>query len=185
MYCNPIKIQLLNDTHLCIMPCLPDYTPVGAGVFDSGSINVKMGLTGQQQNVVSGVEIDGDYIVIPISQNTPIGAYDVHITGTIGGRAVSDNRRELIEIVKYGNGIAYERYFSQMIIIGLPDSEIQRIKAEYEAKIAELEAKIEEFNQRIEGLDNIAKEETSQKILAAVSLTAAQADEDWQNVKPI
>lgn len=230
-----IKIQVLNDTKLSIRPVLPDGKTV-VPVEDITNLRVSWGVNGHEVESMIEPEIikkDG-YLVLPISSMLPLGVYDVHIQGTIGGREISDNRLAMFELVKYGNGISYDNYYTDMVIIGLPDSELERLKAEYEAKRDEYQHLVDELNrgevatkadlglapgETVAGLikagggggggltpeqwAQIAKEETLtglastlaayqtanaaklDTIITNTSLTAAQADEDWQNVKPV
>lgn len=218
---------------LCVRPVLPDgvtVVPIGyqQGELDEAHIKVVLGINGHETEEVSGLQFKDGYICIPISHTMPLGVYDVHITGLMNGedqetdREVSDNRKAMFELVKYGNGITYDRYYTDMVIIGLPDSYIEKLRHEMEQKIAEAEAAKEAWMSKAQALDGLAKqgdnqeatntaiynlvmqgggggggaippiqfdalakEVTARKILDAVSLKAKQADEDWQNVKPI
>ncbi len=254
---DTIKIQLLNDTKLCVRLVLPDGNPI-PDISEFSLKSVRWGIHGHETESVTGAEVKDGYVQIPISHTMPLGVYDVHILGSFGQlqdeREVSDNRHAMFELVKYGNGISYENYYTDMVIIGLPDSYVEALRQELEKKIEDAEAAKADFEKRIEDLDDIAKESTlnevkeavdnihidipedlarkgdidaaktsikedinyltkistdakdnsqaakmasetllsisdmfNQKldtIIANTSLTAAQADEDWQNVKP-
>lgn len=207
-----IKIQVLNDTKLCVLPVLPDLKTV-VPVESISGLTVSWGIRGHETDPVA-VQIENGYIVLPISATMPLGVYSVHMQGTINGEQWSDNRHEMFELVQYGEGIRYDRYYTTTVIVGLPDETLAQIIAELEAKRDEYQHLVDELNrgevatksdlglqpgETVAGLikagggggitpeqyNALAKEETSQAILAAVSLTAAQADEDWQNVQPI
>lgn len=160
-----IKIQLLNDTQLSIRPVLPDGKTV-VPVDDITNLRVSWGVNGHEVDPMYEPTItkqDG-YLVIPISSTLPLGVYDVHIQGTIDGREVSDNRHAMFELVKYGNGIAYEKYYTEMVIIGLPDSYVQQLREELERKIAEYEAAIEELQEKILSIGGIGTPDDGEEI---------------------
>lgn len=274
-----IKIQQGNDTTLCIRPILHDGTALEYGTGDGQiyEVEVQFGTKGHFDSPISWTWKDG-YVCIPISRYMPVGAYDVRIAGVVcpdeGHSEFQDSRHEMFEIVPYGNGIRYDKYYGEFVIVGLPDSLLERLKAEYEAKRDEYQHLVDELNrgevatkadlgllpgETVAGLikagggggggggltpeqwAQIAKEQTLESvgeevvngfnktnlvigtadqqperkgslmqragwcnttlanlvasistvqgkldtIIANTSLTAAQADEDWQNVQPI
>lgn len=229
-----IKIQVLNDTKLCVLPVLPDMKTV-VPVESISGLTVSWGIRGhetEKQTLTPPTE--NGYIVLPISASMPLGVYSVHMQGTVNGDQWSDHRYEMFELVKYGEGIRYDRYYTTTVIVGLPDETLAQIIAEMEAKRDEYQRLIDELNrgevatksdlglepgETVAGLikagggggggltpeqwEKIAKEKTLtilastldsyqtanaaklNTIIANTSLTAAQADEDWQNVQPI
>lgn len=174
-----IKIQVLNDTKLCVLPVLPDMKTI-VPVESISGLTVSWGIRGhetEKQTLTPPTE--NGYIVLPISASMPLGVYSVHMQGTINGEQWSDNRYEMFELVKYGEGIRYDRYYTTTVIIGLPDSYVQELREEWERKIAEAEAakqeaieKGEEYEQRIEKMDNIA---TKEDLLPLLSLEMFKA----------
>lgn len=154
-----IKIQLLNDTQLSIRPVFPDGKTV-VPVDDITNLRVSWGINGHEDEPMQEPTIfkkDG-YLVIPISSTLPLGVYDVHIQGTIGNREVSDNRHAMFELVKYGNGIAYEQYYTEMVIIGLPDTYIEELRLQLEQKIADADAAYQAWVSKAQNIDGLAKQ---------------------------
>lgn len=139
-----IKIQVLNDTKLCVLPVLPDMETV-VPVESISGLTVSWGIHGHETEPVA-VQIENGYIVLPISATMPLGVYSVHMQGTVNGEKWSDNRYEMFELTKYGEGIRYDRYYTTTVIVGLPDETLAQI-------IAEMEAKRDEYQQRIDQLD--------------------------------
>lgn len=215
-----IKIQVLNDTKLCVLPVLPDMKTV-VPVESISGLTVSWGIHGHETEPVA-TTIENGYIVLTISASMPLGVYSVHMQGTVNGDQWSDHRYEMFELVKYGEGIRYDRYYTTTVILGLSDDTLYQLRQEMEQKIAEAEAAKEAWMSKAQALDGLAKqgdnpeatntaiynlvmqgggggggaippiqfdalakEVTARKILDAVSLKAKQADEDWQNVKPI
>lgn len=175
---KPIKIQLLNDTNLCVRPVLPDGTHIDVDLLTG--ITVKWGVTGHETDPVEGVTTQDGFIIIPISHTMPLAVYDVHIQATLDGRMVSDNRNAMFELVKYGNGISYDRYYTEMVVIGLPDSEVERLRRELEEKIGEAEAAKEEADKKAE--------EYAEKIMEIDGIEdmvgAKQAFDSMKRIKP-
>lgn len=164
-----IKIQRLNDTTLCVRPVLPDGKTI-VPIDDEGQglttdISVVWGINGHETAPVEGISFKDGYICIPILYTMPLGAYDVHITGKmVDGREVSDNRRAMFELVEYGNGISYENYYTDMVIVGLPDQYAEDLRRELAEKIVEAEKarnaaveKSEEYAEALMNLDDIAR----------------------------
>lgn len=139
-----IKIQVLNDTKLCVLPVLPDMKTV-VPVESISDLTVRWGLKGHEAEAVT-VQIENGYIVLPISATMPLGVYSVHMQGTINDLKWSDNRYEMFELVKYGEGIRYDNYYTKTVILGLPDEVLAQIIAEFEAKRDEYQRLIDQLN---------------------------------------
>lgn len=157
-----IKIQVLNDTKLCVLPVLPDMKTI-VPVESISNLAVRWGLKGHETEPVA-TTIENGYIVLPISHTMPLGVYSVHITGKINDQEWSDNRLEMFELVKYGEGIRYDRYYTKTVIIGLPDQYAEELRRELAEKIVEAEKarnaaveKSEEYAEALMNLDDIAR----------------------------
>lgn len=159
-----IKIQQGNKTQLCLRPVLPDGTPI-PDTTALDMVHAVYTINGHDEEMRIK-EVSESHIVIALPETLPIAVYDVKVYGVIGDdeRPWSDNRKALFEIVKYGTGISYERYYTDLVIIGLPDQYVEQLRKEWERKIAEAEAaketaleKAHEYEDALMHLDDIAR----------------------------
>lgn len=173
-----IKIQVLNDTKLCVLPVLPDMKTI-VPVESISGLTVSWGIHGHETEPVA-TTIENGYIVLPISATMPLGVYSVHMQGTINGEQWSDNRYEMFELVKYGEGIRYDRYYTKTVVVGLPDSYVEELRRELEEKIGEAEAAKEEADKKAE--------EYAEKIMEIDGIEdmvgAKQAFDTMKRIKP-
>jgi len=181
---NPIKIQKGNDCELRIVPRLQDGTKVPASALSN--IVVKFEVAGVQTTQVHTVM--NDYICIALTDAMALGTYNVLIHAKIGTRDVEDNRLAVFQRVAWGNGISYEHYTTEFVIVATSDADLEALKAQLTAAIAAAQtaqaqaaAAKAAYIAKAEELDDIASETqaTANKntLLAAIANIDAKLQE--------
>ena len=150
---DTIKIPRGNDTQICIHPVLPDgetIVPVTKveGTPDAIFVEyVAFVIGGHEVQVVCEVDEEHGVILVPISSTLPEGSYDLLIMGSIADTIdVREDVKALFEIVPYTNSIAFEKYYTNLVIVGFPNAEIQALRRQYEQKIEEYQNLIDQLN---------------------------------------
>lgn len=149
-----IKIQSGNETNLSIRALLPDgITTVPIDQYEGFQVeHVYFTINGHEIEIPDSEWIEKDgLLVVPIHSDLVVGKYGIHVTGLMvspseeGTPAVDCNFIEAFEIVPYSDNVRYDMYHTDIFIVGLPDAELERLKAEYAAKVSEYQGLVDEL----------------------------------------
>lgn len=164
---KPVPIQIGTEVRLKVQPRLTD-----GSIFDVEALqDIVIKVAGAKTVYEHTIEDGFISLILPATEIE--GVYDVFMYATIDDRPVCCAWNDLYSRVRYSNCINYDEYRCDFLVIGSTDEELEAMKRAAEAKKqdyieahAEAVAARDAYIRKAESLDGVAKETTSQTILA-------------------
>ena len=164
---KPVPIQIGTEVRLKVQPRLTDGSIFNVEALQDIVIKVAGAKTVYEHTIEDG------FISLILPATEVEGVYDVFMYATIDDRPVCCAWNDLYSRVRYSNCINYDEYRCDFLVIGSTDEELEAMKRAAEAKKqdyieahAEAVAARDTYIRKAESLDGVAKETTSQTILA-------------------